>query len=180
VDVACRRDGGMRIHEHVSADGLWVQEQTAQTLCGLCTELVVAHQFQYVDFRSPGGGLPYALGPGYHRASLGKRGDPDCFDFRDIRGLSDDACLLLKSLPGEPQSGYAFRASYDGMGETDPNTGRYLADTSITYEVIDVQRHTSVATFRQYKHAHLLSRLAGGTLSFDACPKELLPVREIS
>jgi len=174
VNAACRRDGGLRIQERVSADGLWVQEQTFQSLCDLCIELVATGQFNYVDFKSPSGGMHYPLAPGYYRASLGRRDDPACFGFPSIRGFAADACLVLTALPGEPQSGYAFRVDSDGVGETDPNTGQFLADTSITYEVIDVRRHAAVATFRQYKHAHYLSRLAGGTLTFDACPKELL------
>lgn len=176
VQIACRRDGGVR-GSPPKIEGFWYARDVSHSDCNECERLVMTGEFRYVDYRAGRTSAKASIQEGqFYRVSLGQEGDARCFpnEYVDTRDLPTGRCVLLTPLPSAPSEGYRYTSRVTALSGL---LGSRLRKSSS--ELVSLETNKAVVTNRRYDYGSPLNRwLTGGGDILYSCPRNALNVDE--
>jgi hypothetical protein len=170
VQIACRRDGGVR-GTPPKIEGFLFGNDPIGIECDDCRRLVVDGLFQYVDFRADRTWAPIGITEGqYYRVSRGRTDQAECTPpdrYVDVRSMPN-GCFTITLLPGAPSEGYRF---VSGPGKLVGLLGSQLRTSNM--ELRSLETGKAIVTVRRYHYGSPLNEwLAGGGDILYRCPRK--------
>lgn len=169
VQIACRRDGGLR-GTAPKLEGFWYDGGGVDIDCEECKQLVVDRRFRYVDYRAEKSWAPLGIVKGqFYRVTHGPTSDAECKPpdrYLDIRSVPP-GCVVTTPVPEALRSDYRYSWSFS---DQDGVLGHRLWRENV--ELTAVSTGHVVLRYRRYAYTTPLTRwLSGGTEdSIYECP----------
>lgn len=174
VQIACRRDGGLRGTPPKIA-GFWFVRSGSD--CVSCKRLVIDGLFRYVDYQADESWAPKGIVKDqFYRVSRGPTNHAECTPpgrYVDVLSMPT-GCFTITLLPGAPTHGYRLDL---GAKTVKGLLGSRLRTSDIELQSLETGK--TVVTSRRYHYGSPLNRwLTGGGDILYRCPRNEIDFNE--